>query len=152
MNYEKRLEELFIELPEVPVLVKAAVPGVVAGKMLYISGQLPFSDGKIVLKGRLGLEISLDQGMMAARYALLSALSIIRQSLGSVNKVEQMVQMSGFVASGGDFKEHEKVLDAASNLLHEIFGSAGKHSRIVVGVNSLPQNACVELALVVAVK
>ena len=152
MNYEKKIEELFIELPEAPEGIKAVVPAVLTEKMLHISGQFPFADGKLVHKGRLGLEINLDQGMLAARYALLQALSVVRQALGSLNKVQKIVQLTGYVASGADFKDQDRVLDSASNLLHDIFGPAGKHARIAVGVNMLPQNACVELALIVESK
>jgi len=152
MNYEKRLSELLIELPEIAQPVKATVPSILAGKLLYIGGQLPYSEGKIAFKGRLGLEISLDQGHLASRYALLQALSVIRQTLGSLNKVQKIVQLAGFVASGGDFKDHDRVLDSASNLLQDIFGSAGKHTRIAVGVHTLPLGACVELSLIVEVK
>ncbi|MDP2599847.1 MAG: RidA family protein [Deltaproteobacteria bacterium] len=152
MNYEKKIEELFIELPEISKPLKGVVSAVQTGKILYVGGLFPFWDGKIAFKGRLGLEVTADQGMMAARYALLHGLSAIRGALGSLNKVEKMIQLTGFLATGGDFKDHDRVLDAASNLLSDIFGSAGKHARIVSGVMSLPHNACLELALILEVK
>ena len=152
MNFEKKIEELFIELPQVPKPLRGVVSAVQAGKILYVGGLLPFWDGKMAFKGRLGIEVSPDQGMMAARYALMHGLSAIKTALGSLNKVEKMVQLTGFLATGGEFKEHERVLDAASNLLYDIFGPAGKHTRNIVGVASLPQNACLELALILEVK
>lgn len=152
MTNEERIEELFIELPDVPKLPDGVLPAVLVDKLLYIGGQLPFQAGKVSFKGRLGVEIALDQGRLAARYALLVCLSAVHQTLGSLNKVKNFVQMTGFVASGADFKEHDRVLDDASKLLVDIFGSSGKHSRIAVGVNQLPQNACVEISLILAVK
>lgn len=152
MDFEKRLKELFIDLPEVRPLSSALSPAAQTGKLLYVTGQLPYSEGKLALKGRIGLEISPDQGALAARYALFHCLSVVKNALGSLNKVKQIVQLSGWMAAGGDFKDHDRILDAASQLLGEIFGSAGKHSRIAVGVNSLPQNACLELSLIVETK
>ncbi|MBI4125201.1 MAG: RidA family protein [Deltaproteobacteria bacterium] len=152
MSFEKKLEELFVELPETPRPPHGVVPAVQEGKILYVGQCLPFSAGKIVHKGRVGIEVSLDQARMAARHALLIGLSAIRGEMGSLNKVRQFVQMTGFVAGGGEFQEHDRVLDQASKLLTDIFGNAGKHTRVAVGVNQLPQNACVSLSLIVAVQ
>ena len=152
MDYEKRLTELFIELPEVTHQAKYFTPTVQAGKLLFVSGLLPFAEGKLAFKGRLGLEITLDQGVQASRYAMIQCLSAVQAKLGSLNKIEKIVQITGFVASGGDFKDHDRVLDGASNLLQEIFGTAGKHSRMAAGVNTLPSGACVELGMIVEVK
>ena len=152
MDFEKRLKELFIDLPEVRPLPQTLASAVQTGKLLYITGQLPYSEGKLSLKGRVGLEISPDQALLAARYALFHCLSVMQASLGSLNKIKQIVQLSGWIAAGGDFKDHDRVLDAASQLLYEVFGPQGKHSRVAVGVHSLPQNACLELSLIVEVK
>lgn len=151
MNYDKRLEELFIELPEPAQSASGVVGAIAAGKLLYVGGQLPFVSGKVSFKGRLGVEISLDQGRLAARHATLMAVSQLRQALGSLNKVQRVVQLAGFVASGGDFQDHDRVIDSASALLEEIFGSNGKHARVVAGVHSLPKGACVEVALLVSI-
>ncbi|OGQ46760.1 MAG: hypothetical protein A3H42_05330 [Deltaproteobacteria bacterium RIFCSPLOWO2_02_FULL_46_8] len=152
MDFEKRLKELFIDLPEVRPTSQALSSAVQSGKLLYLTGQLPYSEGKLSFKGKLGLEILSDQGMLAARYALFHCLSVIQDTLGSLNKVKQVVQLSGWMATGGDFKDHDRVLDAASQLLTEIFGPMGKHTRIAIGVNTLPHGACLELALVVEVR
>ncbi len=152
MDFEKKLAELFIELPDIPKTLKGVVPAVSVGKQIYVGGLLPFWDGKVAFKGRLGIEISLDQGIMAARYALINALSVVKEHCGSLNKVEKIVQLHSFLAVGGDFKDHERVVDGASSLLYDIFGGAGKHTRRIAGVMSLPQNACLELALLVEVK
>ncbi|MDO8527394.1 MAG: RidA family protein [Deltaproteobacteria bacterium] len=153
MDFEKRIAELFIELPDPPRMInKGVVQSVLSGKLLYVGGALPYIEGKLSFKGRLGLEVSTDQGGMAARHALSQALSAVRDNVGSLNKIKQIVQLHGFIATGGDFKEHDKVLDPASSLLFDIFGVAGKHARMVVGVNSLPQNACLSLTLLVEIK
>lgn len=149
MDFEKKLSELFIELPELPAGSGAVVAAAASGKLLHVGGQLPFISGKISFKGRLGVEVSLDQGRLAARHALLMALSALRQQLGSLNKVQKIIQLTGFIAVGGDFQDHDRVLDGASTLLEEIFGAAGKHARIAVGVSSLPKGACIELSLLV---
>lgn len=152
MDFEKKLAELFIDLPELPKAAAAVVPSVVVGKTIYLGGQFPFIAGKVSFKGRLGVEVSLDQGKLAARHALLMALSALRQELGSLNKVQKIIQLTGFIAAGGDFQDHDRVLDGASDLLEKIFGATGKHTRIAVGVNSLPKGACVQLALLAVTK
>lgn len=155
MDFEKKLAELFIDLPEIPSPTGVVVPADTfhsAGKILHVGGQLPYVSGKMSFKGRLGVEVSPDQGKLAARHALLMALSALRQELGSLNKVQKIIQLTGFIAAGGDFQDHDRVLDGASALLEEIFGAAGKHTRIAVGVNSLPKGACVELALLAVTK
>jgi len=152
MNFEKRLEELFIELPELPAPSGAVVPAVSAGKCLYLGNHYPYAEGKLTLRGRLGFELSVDQGVSAARYALIQALSNLKSAAGSVNKVLRIVQLNVAVASAPDFRDHEKVADGASQLLQDIFGSSGKHSRIVTGVQSLPQNASVAVSLIVELK
>ena len=151
-DFEKRLGELFIELPEVPKTAAGVVASVLADKLLHVGMHLPYSAGKMAFKGRLGVEVTLDQGKLAARHALLFCLSAIRQSVGSLNKIKNFIQLQGFVASGGDFLDHDRVLESASKLLEDIFGPAGKHTRIAVGVNQLPQNASVALSMIVAVK
>ena len=152
MSFEKRLEELFIELPEVPKLSPGVVAVVSEGKILYVGQCLPFSAGKIAHKGRVGIEVSLDQARMAARHALLVGLSAIREETGSLNEIKQFIQIAGFVASGGEFQEHDRVLEMASKLLIDIFGKAGRHTRLAVGVNQLPQNACVALSLIASLR
>lgn len=151
-DFEAKLEELFIELPDKPYTAVGRVSFSQIGKTLYIGNQLPFSSGKLSFKGRLGLEINLDQGRLACRYATLHALSTIRQAVGSLNKVDRIVQISAYVASGGDFVDHEKVLDSSSELLKSIFGERGKFSQIAVGVGGLPWGACVAISMIVALR
>lgn len=152
MDFEKRLAELFIELPEVPKNPPAVVAAHLENKTLYVGQCLPLTAGKLAYKGRLGIEVSLDQGRLAARHALLIGLSAIRQTLGSFQPIKSFIQLTGFIASSADFQDQERVLEGASKLLEDIFGSAGKHTRIAVGVNQLPLGACVSLSMIAAVK
>ena len=125
------------------------VNAVRTGKLIYIGGVLPRSEGRM-MTGRAGVDIRLDMASSAARAAALFALAILKDELGgTLNKVKRIVQVSVLVASGSDFKDHSRVIDAASDLLMQIFGSSGKHTRVVAGVMSLPQNATVELSMIV---
>lgn len=151
MDYEKRLQELFVELPEVAE-EEGVESSLQVGELLFVGQQLPYTSGKLAFKGRLGLEVTLDQGKLAARYALLSALSVLRKALGSLNKVQKIIQLNGTVASGGSFQEQDRVFDSALGLLKDIFGPNGKPTRIAVGVGNLPKNASVALSLIVAAK
>ena len=152
MDYEQKLSELYIDLPGLPLPKGTAVSAVASGKFLFIDGCLPIADGKLVHKGRLGLDVTLDQGVQAARYALIQGLSAVQQTAGSINKIKQIVRLTGFIATGGEFKDHDRVLEGAGQLLKQIFGSAGLHSRAAVGVASLPQGASVSLSLIVEIR
>lgn len=149
---EKRLAELYIELPEVHPSSGGGVPAVLQGNLLFVGGHLPYANGRLEYKGRLGVEMNLDKGRLAARAALLGILSVVKKELGSLNKVKQIVAMNGFVASGGDFQEHDKVLDLASKLLVDLFGIKGNHTRTAVGVTALPLGAAVQISLILAVE
>ncbi len=153
MDFDEKLDELYIDLPEPPTPAAGTVHAVQVGKLLYISGVLPMSEGKIQPKGRVGLEVKLDNAKFAARVAAVNALSIITAECGgTLNKVKRIIEATGFVASGGDFRQHFKVLDGATELLNQVFGSFGKHTRNAIGCASLPENACVELSLIVELK
>lgn len=152
MSFDDRIDDLFIDLPEPPSVVGAYVNVVRTGKLLYISGVLPKSEGKM-MTGRVGIDVRLDTGCQSAKAAALLALSIIKNELGgSLNKVKRIIQLSVAVASGADFKDHFKVLNSASDLLVQIFGPSGKHTRIATGATSLPENASVELSMIVEVR
>ena len=152
MNFDERLDELFLDLPEPPQAVGSHVNAVRAGKFLYISGVLPRSEGKM-MTGRAGVEIRLDTACNAARAAAMVALSIMRSELdGTLNKVKRIAEISVFVASSADFKDHFKVLGAVGELMVKIFGPSGKAVRKASGAASLPENATVELSMIVELK
>ena len=148
---EAKLAELGLVLPEPAVPVAAYVPVVVAGGLAHVSGQLPFVDGKLVT-GRLGEDVSLEQGVEAARACGLMLLAQLKAALGSLDRVEQIVKLGGFVNSTGDFTDQPKVVNGASELMAAVFGEAGKHARSAVGVPVLPLGAAVEVDAIVAVR
>lgn len=153
MNYDDKLEELFIDLPEPPQDIGSAVSAVQIGKFLHIGGTLPFSEGRVQYPGRVGVEVRLDNARLAARSAAVMVLAQARRALdGTLNNIRRVVKMDGFVACGADFKDHLKIVDGASELFVQIFGTNGKHIRTVAGAPSLPQNACVELSVVFEIK
>ena len=148
MTIEARLAELGITLPEAAAPVAAYVPVVVAGGFAHVSGQLPFIEGKLVT-GRLGEDVSEDDGMAAARACGLMILAQLKAA-GVLEQVTRVVKLGAFVNSTGDFTAQPKVANGASELMVEVFGDAGKHARAAVGVPVLPLGAAVEVDAVVA--
>ena len=149
MSIEARLQELGIVLPEAAAPVASYVPIVVQGGFAHVSGQLPFVDGDLV-KGRLGEDVSLDQGTAAARACGLMILSQLKAA-GVLERVERVVKLGGFVNSSADFTDQPKVINGASDLMMEVFGEAGKHARAALGVPALPLGAAVEVDAVIAI-
>ena len=151
MTVEARLAELGIALPQAAVPVASYVPVVVSGNLAHVSGQLPFIDGELVI-GRLGEDVSLEQGTAAARACGLMILAQVKAAVGSLDRVERIVKLGAFVNSTGDFTDQPKVANGASELMVEIFGEAGKHARSAVGVPVLPLGAAVEVDAIIALK
>lgn len=149
LEYEDRLLKLGYSLPEPPKPLAPYVPSVKVGKLLFVSGVLPFMDGKLIYTGKLGRDLTIEQGYEAAKVAALNCLSIIKSSLGKLSKVRRFVRVVGYIASSDGFCDQHKVLNGASELLVQIFGDAGKHSRVAVGVYELPLNAPVEIEMIV---
>jgi len=153
MDFDAKLDELFIDLPEPGRAASGTAHAIKAGKLLYVAGALPLSEGKIAHKGRAGLEVRLDNAKLAARIAAINALAIISNELGgTLNKVKRLVQVTGYIATGGEFRELFRVLDGATELFSQIFGSAGTHTRDAIGCAALPGDACVELSLIIELK
>jgi enamine deaminase RidA (YjgF/YER057c/UK114 family) len=125
------------------------VPAVRVGDLLFLSGVLPSRDGQLVMSGRLGQTLSIEQGIEAARVAVLNALAIIRNEVGSLDRVARIVKMVGHIASAPGFSEQPQVLNGASDLLVSVFGDAGRHARVAVGAAELPRQAPVEIELIV---
>ncbi|MCB5425610.1 RidA family protein [Altererythrobacter sp. CC-YST694] len=151
MSIEAKLAELGITLPEPAAPVAAYVPVVVAGGLAHVSGQLPFVDGKLVT-GRLGEDVSTEDGTAAARACGLMLLAQVKAALGSLDKVERVVKLGAFVNSAGSFTDQPKVANGASELMVEVFGDAGRHARSAVGVPVLPLGAAVEVDAIFAIK
>lgn len=151
MSYEAKLKELGLTLPAPPKPVANYVPVVRVGDLLFLSGVLPSRDGQLIMTGKLGQELSIEQGMEASRVAVLNGLSIIRSATGSLDLVKQVVKMVGHIASASGFTDQPQVLNGASDLLVALFGEAGRHARVAVGVAELPRQAPVEIELIVQV-
>ena len=151
MSIEAKLKTLGIELPAAPKPVANYVPVVRAGDLLFLSGVLPSREGQLILAGKLGQGITIEQGMEAAKVAALNALAIVRGEVGSLDKVKRIVKMVGHIASAPGFTDQPQVLNGASDLLVQIFGETGKHARVAVGAAELPRQAPVEIELIVQV-
>lgn len=151
MSIEETLTARGIELPATPAPVSSYVPVRVHAGFAYVAGQIAWHDGEVMHAGHLGDDVTLEQGRECARRGALQALSILRDALGSLDRVAAIMQVSVFVASAPGFADQPKVANGASDLLVEVFGEAGKHARTAVGVAELPLGASVEVALVAAV-
>jgi enamine deaminase RidA (YjgF/YER057c/UK114 family) len=146
-----RLAQLGLVLPPAATPSFAYVPVVVEGSLAFVSGQLPKVDGEVISRGRLGEAIGLEQGRESARICALQALACLAEALGSIDRVRRIVRLSGFVASTPDFHQHPVVIDAASDLMVQVFGEAGRHARSAIGVAALPRNAPVEIEVIAAI-
>ena len=148
---DERLKELSIQLPTPPNPAGSYIPVVITGNLAFISGQIPMKDGKVIFEGKVPEKQSLDSARDAAKICILNGLAQLKLNLGSLDKITKFVRISGFVNSNPDFIEQPKIINAASDLLVEIFGDMAKHSRIAVGVASLPLNSTVEIDMIVEI-
>lgn len=147
-----RLESLGITLPEAPKPVAAYVPSVQSGDLVYISGQVPFSDGALLATGPVPSQVSVDQAVAAARQCGINALAVLSAHLeGNLDRVRRLVRIGVFVASDAGFTDQPLVANGASELMIEVFGDAGRHARAAVGSVALPLGASVEVELVAEV-
>jgi len=138
-------------LPQAPKPVATYIPAVRVGDLLFLSGTGPFKDGAIVYAGKLGKDLTVEHGYDAARLTLLNALAIVRQELGTLDRVTRVVRLTGHVASAEGFTQQPAVINGASDLLVQIFGEAGRHARLALGAAELPLNMCIELELILQV-
>ena len=152
MSIEARLSELRLVLPAPRTPAYSYVPVVVEGGLAWVSGQLPWRLDELRATGKLGAAVDLATGQDCARLCLLNGLAVLQQALGSLDRVQRIVKVTGFVASASGFADQPKVVDAASTLLLEIFGEAGRHARSAVGVAELPRDVPVEIEFVAAVR
>ena len=146
---EEKLRQMGLELPDPPKPVAAYVPCMRAGNLLFVSGQVPRVKGELKYRGHLGSELTIDDGVQAARHCALNALSAVKKELGSLDRIRRIVKVTGYVSSAAGFNDQPKVLDGASLLLHELLGEKGRHARAAVGVNELPLNVAVEVEMIV---
>ena len=151
MTPEEKLAALGLELPEAANPIGSYLNAVRSGNLLHISGGLPIMGDQKFL-GKVPTECDVETGYQASRVAILTRLAVIKAELGSLDQVERIVSLSGYVNAEPDFTAHPQVINGASDLLVEVFGEAGKHSRAAVGCSSLPLGVSVEVGLVVEVK
>jgi enamine deaminase RidA (YjgF/YER057c/UK114 family) len=149
---DARLARLGLVLPVPPVPRFAYVPVVVEGGFAHVSGQLPWKGEGLAAVGKVGAEVDVAEAEEAARCCALQALAVLRDALGSLDRVSRVVKLTGFVASDPRFHEQPRVIDAASRLMVDVFGDMGWHARSAIGVAVLPRDASVELEMVVAVR
>jgi enamine deaminase RidA (YjgF/YER057c/UK114 family) len=152
MAVEDQLRALGLELPPAPRPVASYVPAVRSGDLLFLSGILPMKDGRPAWIGKIGRELTVEQGAEAARLACLNALAVVRGELGSLDAVARIVRLGGHVASAEGFTQQPAVVNGASDLLVAIFGDAGRHARLALGAYELPLGAAIELELIVQVR
>ncbi|MBS6642205.1 MAG: RidA family protein [Clostridiaceae bacterium] len=152
MSAEERLASLGIELPDAPVPAASYVPCVRTGNLLFLSGQGTMYQGERRYLGKLGKEISEEEGYQAARICGLNLLAQLRNYLGTLDRVKRIVHLKGFVASDPEFTKQPAVVNGASDLMEQVFGEAGRHSRSALGMAVLPGNISVEIELIAEIK
>lgn len=152
MSYETRLKDLGLTLPEAASPSFDYVPVTVHRGVAYVSGQLPKVDGEVRVFGKVGADVDLETARGEAEICILQGLACLRAAIGSLDRVERILKVGGYVASAPGFNDQPKVIDAASNLLGRIFGEAGRHARAAVGVAELPRNCAVEIEMIIAVR
>ena len=148
---EEKLKALGIILPSPPRPAGSYIPVVKTGNLVFVSGQIPMSDGKIIYSGKVTKDVSIEDAQKAARLCIINALAQLKSELGNLDKISKIIRVSGFVNSPREFTEHPKVINGASDLLFEIFEKKGQHARIAVGVSSLPLNSVVEVDMIVEI-
>jgi enamine deaminase RidA (YjgF/YER057c/UK114 family) len=147
---EEKLNSLGIILPNPPTPAGSYVPIIKSGNLLYISGQIPIENGKVIFTGKVSND-NLEIAQKSAKICAVNILSQIKREIGDLDRVSKVIKLSGFVNSVPEFTQHPKVINAASDLIFEIFGEIGRHSRIAVGVNSLPLNSMTEIDAIIEI-
>ncbi len=149
---EEKIKELGFEIPQVAAPLAAYIPAKQVGNLIMTSGQVPIVKGEMKYTGRLGKELSEDDGQKAAQVCALNCLAAIKGVIGNLDKIVEVVKLTVFVASADSFTAQPKVANGASELIGKIFGDAGKHVRSAVGVTALPLNAAVEIEMIVRIE
>ena len=151
MSYEAKLKALGLELPPPPQPIATYVPAVRAGDLLFLSGVLPMQDGQLAFSGKLGRDLTVEEGIEASKLCLLNALAIAKQELGSLDRISRVIKIVGHVASAEGFVQQPQVLNGASDLLVALLGDSGRHARVAVGAAELPRHAPVELEVILSI-
>jgi enamine deaminase RidA (YjgF/YER057c/UK114 family) len=148
---EARLAELGLSLPAAPNPVANYVPFLISGNLLFISGQISKAGDGTIATGTLGRDVDIEQGQAAARLCALNILAQAKSALGSLDRIGQVLKLTGFVNATAEFADHPKVVNGASDLMVEVLGDKGRHTRAAVGVSGLPLNSAVEVDAIIAI-
>lgn len=152
MMIEDKLRAMGVTLPDAPAPLASYVPAVVAGQLLFTSGQLPLINGQLGWQGKVGLEVDVESGYQAARASAINCLAVVKGAVGSLERIARIVKVTGYVSSAPGFTGQPKVVNGASDFLLELLGEAGRHARAAVGVSELPLGAPVEVEMVVQLR
>jgi enamine deaminase RidA (YjgF/YER057c/UK114 family) len=152
MSIQNRLKELGLELPPTRTPVANYVPAVRSGSLVFLSGHGPFRGDGTLITGKVGADLTLEEGYQAARQVALVLLASLQAEIGRLDKVRRIVKLLGMVNCTPDFPDQPKVINGASDLLVEVFGDKGRHARSAVGMNALPMNIAVEIEMIVEVE
>ena len=150
-DIEKRLTELAINLPELPAPIANFKPGIITGNLLYLSGQGPVLENGKLATGKVGRDVSVEDAYMHARRTGMVLIAAMKEILGNLDQVKQIIKLFGMVNASPDFIHHPKVINGCSDLLVEVFGAKGKHARSAVGVGSLPGNISIEIEAIIEI-
>ncbi len=149
---EEKIAQLGFSIPAAPKPLASYIPAIRTGDLVFTAGQLPMKDGSLAYKGKLGKELTEEDGKKAAQVCALNCLSVIKGEIGNLDNISNVIKLTVFVSSAEGFINHPQVANGASDLIKEIFGENGKHVRSAVGVAELPLGAPVEIEMIVKVK
>ncbi|MDO4965501.1 MAG: RidA family protein [Lachnospiraceae bacterium] len=152
MNIENKIKELGINLPEAAKPAAMYIPVKQTGNLLFVSGQIPMVDGKLAYTGKAGADKTLEEAQAAARVCAINIISAVKGYIGDLDKVKSIVKITAFVASETGFDKQHLVANGASELLFDVFGEAGRHTRSAVAVNQLPLDSLVEVEAIIEVE
>ena len=151
--FEENIKNLGLNIPELPKALANYVPYKIVGKTMYISGQAPVKNGELIYKGKVGSDISVEDGIEAARLCVINIIAAVKTGLeGDWSKLDSFVKLTGFVNCQDDFTDQPKIINGASDMLVDIFGDQGRHARVAVGSNALPLGIAVEIDAIVQLK
>ena len=151
--FDENIKNLGLNIPDLPKALANYVPYKIIGKTIYISGQAPVKNGKLLYKGKVGSDISIEEGIEAAKLCVINIIAALKTGLeGDWDKLDSFVKLTGFVNCQDNFTDQPKIINGASDMLVEIFGDQGRHARVAVGSNALPLGIAVEIDAIVQLK
>ena len=151
--FEENIKQLGIDIPNMPAALANYVPFKVSDGIVYVSGQAPIKNGELIYKGKVGEDVTVDDGIKAAELCCVNIISALKKSInGDWNRLDSFLKLGGFVNCNNNFYDQPKIINGASDLLVKIFGDQGKHARFAVGSNSLPMNISVEIDAIIKIK